>query len=348
MLLAMVACAGRSVPHYEPVDFALAPLAPEHVAGLADDVAAAVGTRRLRSWSADGVTTLEELPPEALYAMWSTAVRAHRGAELDLWVDVGAGPRAVTLWWGVDRSVRVGVGPPGAAVQVEAGPLEVAAALEGTGGFVGDWGGDEADAVVLAVGHLSPAEREAVAGVTLIRGALSPRSPRRELAYFDPQTEPPGLWFFDPAFEAASGFVGPPEAPLPPAALTALHELGHVIADLPFRRAYVAYTSAVDDWLDGVRGPEEEAAATERQAIARERFRSYRSLGDTGPVIDAWEAFRAGRRGPSLYGWRSPQESFAEAFALWHLDPEALERALPGATAWFEVGSHTAAAGLGP
>jgi hypothetical protein len=101
------------------------------------------------------------------------------------------------------------------------------------------------------------------------------------------------------------------------AAASLLHEIGHAHADLPSREAWLAL---------GAPGGATPAMVAE-----------YRSLRRSSPRIEAWERFRAGRRGPSSFGFRDPHESYAEAFALAHLDPEALERALPGATAFFEA-----------
>ena len=43
---------------------------------------------------------------------------------------------------------------------------------------------------------------------------------------------------------------------------------------------------------------------------------------------------------PTRYGATSRDEAFAEAFMLYKRDPEALERAQPGALAWFRAGKH--------
>ena len=344
MIAWLVGCALRQVPHYEPVGFELDPVRPGFVADLPTLVEERVGTRRLRSWTAeDGTTVLADVPPEALYAVYACSKAWTRGGELDLLVDTGRGPRPVTLVWTVDRSLTIGWSDQ-APARVPAHGDSLARRM-GVGGFGGElpWSDDEIADIAMALGQLSPAERGTLAGVRFARAAVSPRAPGRELAYFDPSTEPPVLWFFDLAFaNDETGFVGPVNAPIASGAMTALHEFGHVLADIPLRAAYGAYVAAFEDWRR--EGDPERARALRR--VERATYRSYRALGRSGPVIDAWEAFRDGRLGPSSYGFRSPDESFAEGFALYHLDPAALERALPGAVAWFASGAHEAAAGL--
>lgn len=340
----LIGCALRQVPHYEPVGFGLDPVRPAFLEQLPDLVEGNVGTRQLRAWTTeDGTTEVKALPLEVLYAVYACSKGWTRGAELDLLVDVGEGPRPVTLWWTPDRQVAIGWG--------DAEPLRVPATSDslarrmGIGGFGGElpWTDDEIGDVAMALGQLSVAERETLAGVTFARAGVSPRAPGRELAYFDPSTEPPMLWFFDLAFASEdTSFVGPVDAPIATGAMTAIHEFGHVVADVPLRRAYTAYVEAFHAWQQE---PDPTSARVLRD-LSRERYRSYRLLGRSGPVVEAWEAFRDGRIGPSSYGYRDPDESFAEAFALYHLDPGALERALPGAVAWFASGAHVTAAGL--
>lgn len=343
MILGLLGCALRTVPHYEPVGFALDPVDGPFVARLPTLVEASVGSRRLRSWTADsGESDLARIPPEALYAVYSCSKGWTRGAELDLLVDVGRGPRPVTLRWTPDRRAELAwsdTAPPFVTITADA-----LVRRTGIGGFDGEaWTEPELGAVSIALAHLSLPERETLRGVRFTRGVLSPRVPGRELAFFDPSTEPPSLWFFDLAFANENGaFVGPVDAPEPPGAMTALHEFGHVIADVPLRRAYRAYVEAFDAW----RAASDPETARTLRKVARARYRTYRAWGRSGPVVEAWEALRAGRIGPSSYGYRNPDESFAEAFALYHLDPAALDRALPGAVAWFAAETHLVAAGL--
>ena len=49
-----------------------------------------------------------------------------------------------------------------------------------------------------------------------------------------------------------------------------------------------------------------------------------------------------GKLGPTPYGRRSTMESFAEAYALFYLDPKALRRFSRSVFEWFQEGRHRA------
>lgn len=350
MILAwLAACALRRVEHYEPVGFHLDPPDPDFLAYLPDLLDAEQGSRRLRAVGAD--RPLAELPIEVQYAIYATSKAWARSAELDLRVDLGRGPYSVQLRWSRRREVDVewsereparAALPPGLTLADWQAHLAERYGFASFGGDVA-WTEDEVADVAYALGCLSPAERAPLAGVDLLRTSVSPRSASRELAYFDPTTEPPSLSFFDLAFDPEpDAFVGPASAPVAAGTMTALHELGHLLADAPLRRAYEAYIAAWDAWQVEV-DPDRLAELREAE---KARYREYVRLGRSGPVVEAWDEFRAGRLGPSSYGFREKNESFAEAFALYHLDPDALERTLPGAVAWFASNAHVEAAGL--
>jgi hypothetical protein len=307
----------------------------------------AAGGRTLREVRAPGGEAPEELPLAVQYGVWLSARRT--GAEHDLVIDAGEGPVNVQLRWSPDGVVEVDwsrdplLRPESPATLSLAAWGEELAARFGFGGFAGPlgWTEQEMGDIVLALTMLSDEERRALEGVVLLRDADSPRS-KSELAYFEP-TDPPSLWFFDRAFaHEDQAFVGPVAAPLPIGVMTALHEFGHLLADWPVRVAY-------QEWLEAweiARDARGSVVGDAARAAADERKRAYRRIGRERAVIDAWEELRAGRRGPTSWAFRDPDESFAEAFALYHADPDALERALPGAVAWFDSGAPLIAAGL--
>jgi hypothetical protein len=67
---------------------------------------------------------------------------------------------------------------------------------------------------------------------------------------------------------------------------------------------------------------------------ARERRR--------GALLEAFAALDGAGVGPTPYGASNMHESFADAFALYKLDPAALERFSPEMHAWFAAGGHLA------
>lgn len=322
MILLLGGCALRHHLHYEPVAFALAPYDPALVTGMSTQLdqmrSHAIG--EIRTVDGAPVDDLGSLPPEVVWAAWSTALGWARGAELDLLVD-GA---PVTVWWSVDRDLTLAWSDATIWRAPTGVTSEWLVDTYGIGGvFDGDrtWGAAELATLDLSLSLLTDEELPAVSGVRFVREGVSPRG-LRELAWYDPTDEPPEISIFDAAFDIESdGFVGPVDAPLPAGVGSILHEIGHALADLEAR----------DAWLRcGV------ARAGSDREERRDACRAYAEVRRRGPRIDAWQRFRDGRPGPSSFGFRNPHESYAEAFALAHVDPDALERALPGATSWFE------------
>jgi hypothetical protein len=57
-------------------------------------------------------------------------------------------------------------------------------------------------------------------------------------------------------------------------------------------------------------------------------------------VESAYSSLPGALAGPTSYGRSNAQESFAEAFALYHLDPDALRWLTPAVHDWFAASSH--------
>lgn len=180
---------------------------------------------------------------------------------------------------------------------------------------------------------------------------------------------------YDDTLVPTTRFVGPLDRPSTPATAVILHEMGHAIADAPLR-ALAADYERQRLAHDAGRKQLETDLAVHNQAIDRFNKTRNAALGQSlerdGPRIRA-EAQRLNERAAQLavaraameggqqvspmarlfaeevggtataYARHTPDEAFAEAFALYHLDPDALERAQPGALAWFRAGRHVAA-----
>lgn len=145
-------------------------------------------------------------------------------------------------------------------------------------------------------------------------------------------------------------FCGTVDAPRPSSVCVLLHEIGHALAD-------TSNTSALDDLatarsslqadLEPLRqrvsqqGPDAPVSAGEVNSLVHGVERLYAThervqhLGKRGPVLGQYRWARSVRKGPTPYGATDLAESFAEAFALFRSDPEALLRIDPGAHAFF-------------
>jgi hypothetical protein len=208
-------------------------------------------------------------------------------------------------------------------------PIAPAAApLDGIGFADGEvaWTDAERADVARAFALIDPALAPWVADVAIARERVSPRRPRSELSWYDPRRNPARIEVFDAAFaDADAGFAGAPAAPVPLAATTVLHEVGHALADTAARRAYAAYVAEFDAGAD-----------------TRASWRAFRDAVHADPLITAfrgvWDP-----PGPTPYAGRRVHVAFAEAFFLAAADPAALARVQPRAAAWFAAGGPAAA-----
>ena len=66
------------------------------------------------------------------------------------------------------------------------------------------------------------------------------------------------------------------------------------------------------------------------------------ALSRMGPVLAAFKKQLGNRQGPTLYGATALEETFAEAFSLFHSDRAALTRIWPDIAAWFAQNKHLA------
>lgn len=275
------------------------------------------------------------LPEGVAVAAYSVSARPRGPRHFDLWaplphgerraVSVSVASRVVALAWGPASDA-----PAAGEVATPLGREAVTRRFGLSGVTDGDrrWSSTELSNLDEALARVESEALVALSGVTFVRMASSPRAPARELAWFDPRTEPPRIDVYDLAFDAGSGTVGPIEDLVEPSVVTLVHELAHALADWPLRQAWQRLQEA----------PPEEV---------RSRKADVKRLGGRGPVIEAWADVRDGP-GPTDYGRRRLHESFAEAYALHRLDPDALRAVMPEAAAWFDAGGHLRAAGLAP
>ena len=183
----------------------------------------------------------------------------------------------------------------------------------------------------------------------------------------------------DPAFESdGTAFVGTPQRAYPNSIAVILHEMGHAIAKLDreklvriYERDTLAYNEAIpvaNEYVDALneryalvarldpaqrRRLEQDIRLLERKhrknmALIREARRRLeeveRRIQRPSPMEEAYGALAGARQGPTLYGSTSIEEGFAEAFALYHLDPDSIRRISPAVHDWFAAGQHLSAA----
>ena len=240
--------------------------------------------------------------------------------------------------------------------------------------FDAAWSADERRALARALELLSPEELALVAGTTFVRA----RRDRGGLAGLHVPSrlgEPSRIRLFDAAFSrsgASAAYVGSPERAFPHAVFVILHQIGHAVARAERRRLLLERGEQVDSYAvstlsfqlasrerarakanAGAGAPAERQLQIERE-LARTHLELQQRFAAIAKLDVRLEELRTGlgsaeRRyaqlpgaleGPTQYGRTDARESFAEAFALYHIDPESLRRIAPQAHAWFTAAGH--------
>ena len=153
----------------------------------------------------------------------------------------------------------------------------------------------------------------------------------------------------------ATTFCGSVEQPRPSSVCVLLHEIGHALADTASAAALGEQATARNSLQAALapllqreteQGSEAPVSAAEVQSLVSGVARLEASqdrvlrLGNRGPVLRHYRRARSIRNGPTPYGARDLDESFAEAFMLFRSDPAALLRIDPGAHSWFLQERH--------
>lgn len=308
---------GCSTPrlYYETTVFQHAPL--EATQGQRDALVAAVrgalGDRALHvaaggSWQqVHPGAALAKADPAVLYAVMAVAEDDFLGAEADI-VIRGPGKRRtpVTVLVALDGEVYASAG--------DAPPRKTRWSKSG-------------GTLAAALAMLKPAERRLIADVRWRRAGRGPGAKGGQYAQKGCAAE---ILVYDWAY-AADGFqfTGDPRRPRQSALRSVLHEVGHALHHQPSRKAWCSY--------------ERHRSRGEVAAANRSGARAQSLEGGGGPVIDAYLRALGDGQAPTIYGEESDEESFAEAFSIWKLDPAALQRALPQAHRWFAADGHLAA-----
>lgn len=373
ILLSLLDPALARPPHYNDDELRLAEARPrrDDLLAMANRVQKQRGVRFVHGGQDAKVGAL---PDEALGAIW-VASEDGRAVHYDLRMPDARGvlrPVSVRLD-GEVWTITTRTGP--APQPVDPGRLQAAL---GSAGLVvrpggRPWEAHVAEAIVRALARLTPAERAALKGVGIARQPGRGAEGDKAATY---HTDGSWIALYDPAAASAQRFVGSPNDPYPPTSLVFLHEVAHAIADRPLRgivqeheqrrlaamkeqealkrdierhNAELARYRARPSDAEAERLRLQEASlGARRDQIGAEVAQlnaavTSMSSGGKERITPMGAAYRREVGHPvTRYGETSADEAFAEAFALYHLDPEALEQVAPGALAWFRTGRHLA------
>jgi hypothetical protein len=329
-------------------------LAPLYAPGWSAAPARAKLTRQLREEKLtlflrrpDGVE--EEIRPSSRRLEDGTAIMAmtflgsaERGAEVDC---VVAGTHQdlllATFWWDEGKLVVQQKHHTGGLLHE--GPSEaVLRERYGVGRLLeGDrpWDPFARGLVERAYERMSEEERDIVEYLTFYRV----REDFQEEAAAKYFHEDARIELYDVAVAQSPRFVGDLTDPSPSSLKTVLHEIGHGFMFAPERAGRLLLEQLeAEHELDQARPAQAQDPVRLQARLAA--ISAIHERLEARPVLDAYVVAVGNELAPTPYGRTSSVEGFAEAFALWHLDPAALRRTSPRAAAFFESGSHIQAA----
>ena len=144
-------------------------------------------------------------------------------------------------------------------------------------------------------------------------------------------------------------FSGEASRALPATVHSVVHEAGHAIHHRPGRRAQCQYLSVIKEYNKLVKRYNKAGGAKRNRLGATMQKKKKRltvleskmkKWMKAGPVLSAYKRVKGKSSGPTPYGNTSLAESFAESFALYRVDPNALRRVAPQIHRWFKSGEH--------
>lgn len=268
-------------------------------------------------------------------ALWLATASGEVGGEHDVRVQLAGKPApssvAVSVLVDLDGSIRIVSPRRGGGERArrdEPPPSEEGRTTYGLAGKLpGRWAETERRALDESLAALAPAELEVVRDVHFDRQPRPrDRNPARA-ALFEMKGCRAFIFLFSSGVRSDHfRFVGDASAPRSAVLHSLIHEIGHAFEQAPARERYCAAISAPGN-------------------RAHELVREGNDLVERSPVLAAYLEVLAGEPAPTDYGNSSRHESFAESFALFHVDPAALLRTRPRVHAWFARGGHVEALG---
>ena len=295
---------------------------------------------------------IAELPIDSLAAIWVALEADILGLEWDMIIPVNRGDRMrTTVWIDPDGNMTVheGVFHRAHTDRVDIQSLQKQFSIGELRSDSSSW--SNKDYIVLddVLGLLAPQELQVLQGMPIVRKKSGPHSTKTGLyTYINTYAE---IQLYDNMHRSENtGFVGTPEDAYTFAHFTLMHEIAHAIANFPLLNWFVvlsehtnqfnAKTQEINQEFNPFRRKE---LMTERRIIEetlKEARQQVKSLSQGSPVLSEFQKFQSFEDGPTEYANFSLGEAFAESFALFRLDPDALIRIDPKMYQWFEDEGH--------
>lgn len=345
-LLAVAVLGGCARTHlfYDTRELRHRPLAARDEQAIAATLADRLHGRRIVHVNEDGreqvipadAAGLSRLGRAETGALWLATSTGEVGGEHDVRVQLAGRPApssvAVSVLVDLDGSIRIisprrGGGERARRDESPPGEESIRATYGLAAKLPGRWAETERRALDESLAALAPAELEIVRDVHFDRQPRPRDKNPARAALFEMKGCRAFIFLFSSGVRSDHyRFVGDPSAPKSAVLHSLIHEIGHAFEQAPARERYCAATRA-------------------RGARAQELVREGNDLVERSPVVAAYLEVLAGEPAPTDYGNSSRHESFAESFALFHVDPAALARTRPRVHAWFARGGHVEALG---
>lgn len=194
--------------------------------------------------------------------------------------------------------------------------------------------------------YLSPKEQQYFTDVRFIRESVGEAS-QSGLYHFEVRNGvvEQSITIFDSAFHGMKhSFCGSITEPKSAAHVVIIHEMGHLIANRPIVEFELRYNQLVDSYNAKVSAYNQhntDQLEKEIQVLGKElELMQSNPVQRPGPIVEAFLTHRQFGEGPTEYGNTSVHEAFAESYALFKLDPEALQRIDPMVHQWFASGGY--------
>lgn len=318
--------------------------AEQTVANILDN-----GTQILE-WYSDTPRSIEELDWAQIYAVYTVLDMGADRLETDLRVSKGSEqPRIVSVYLESERVVRVSNSKiwspiyPASTVSKVVNKYGLQDIQSGSAA----WSATDISILSDVLTHLTPKEQTYLQGVSFIRDSRQVGTAQAARYSFQSRHERiiQQVIVYDLAFQGQEyGFVGSLSAPNSVAHMVILHELAHLLANqqLVFQerilqgliKEHNSMVSQYNHHNDAQLGAEIERMADDIQRLQR------KGKHGTGAMVESFRQSRTTSYGPTEYSNHSIEEAFAESYALFKLDPEALERIDPNLYQWFASGAY--------
>ncbi|WP_132322052.1 hypothetical protein [Pseudobacteriovorax antillogorgiicola] len=197
----------------------------------------------------------------------------------------------------------------------------------------------------LALSKLSPGELRNLQGLVFERvKSVAERDPRRA-AIYKRFNNIAVIRVGDNAVERKSSFIGEPESPILLSSMVFLHEIAHAIASryiLESHEVFIRWQQQrkIFDVIKGRLSNQQVDLLRTVNPFDLVSQQEFSQFSERNPILAKYASIPDVSNGPTRYGRVSISESFAESFALYHLDPKALIRVSPGAYKFFESQGH--------